>query len=113
MGSDIFHNKNKENEKNILNIYLFGKSEDFKFEIMGNNNLNNTKLYEWIITFSNKEITLENLNLIKDDIINKFQKESLCNCILIFLEKNEDLNETINLINNFLYNISKIYKPKR
>ena len=107
----IIHNENKENEKKILNIYLFGKSEDFKFEIMENNSFKDIELYKWITNFSNKEITLENLNHIKDDIINKFQTESLCNCILIFLEKNEDPNETINLINNFLCNLSKIYKP--
>ena len=111
MGSFHKNKEDKENENNILNIYLFGKSENFKFEIMENSNFNNIKLYNWITNISNNEITTENLNHIKDDIISKFQTKSLCNCILIFLEEHEYLNETINLINNFLSNISKIYKP--
>ena len=44
MGNYLRKNKeDKENENNILNIYLFGKSENFKFEIMENSNFNNIK----------------------------------------------------------------------
>lgn len=68
-------------------------------------------MYCWIKNFSTGGITTDNLNSIKDDIISKFQTKIICNCILIFLESQECLEEKIILINDFLSNIKKIYKP--
>ena len=100
MGANIL---NQKNENNILNIYLLGKSEDFNYDIINKEFKDNNK-YNWISKFNN-----DNLELIKEDIINNFQTKSTCNCILIFSENNKEYN--IALIFDFLRNIKNIYKP--
>ena len=102
----------KLDENNILNLYLIGNCEDFLSTLFNDNyNFKNNKSYNWITNFTKGGITIDNLNSIKDYIICQFQTKSTCNCILIFLESQEHLEEIINLINDFLNNLKKIYKP--
>jgi len=110
MGAKFYSNKLDKN--NILNIYTLGNCDDFLFSVFkGDYNINNNKLYFWITDFSKGGITTDNLNSIKDDIISKFQTKIISNCILIFLESQECLDKKIILINEFLSNIKKIYRP--
>lgn len=110
MGKDLIPGFNSKN-KNLLNIYLFGESEDFIKEI------NNKKsyfcqngLYNWITEFSHKEITRENINLINNDIVSKLQIREEYNCILIFISE-QKFEDKISIIKKYLEETKKIYWP--
>ena len=98
-------------EKNILNIYVLGESQNFTSTILAEKtNFNHDNLFNWINNFSNKGITNDILNIIIEEIKLKFRKNNECNSIIIFLEK-QDIPEKINLIINCMKNLKKIYKP--
>ena len=82
---------NNSKDKNILNIYITGESKNFNLQLIPNNST-----YKWITQFSEKKITDEILSAINNDIKLKYQRSIECNCILIFLPK-----QNINIINNF------------
>ena len=67
-------------EKNILNIYLFGDSEDFNSYGRKNVKQKNDS-YNWINEFSKKEFRKKDFDSIIDDIILGFQKKNNSNCI--------------------------------
>ena len=96
-------------EKNILNIYLFGDSEDFNSYGRKNVKQKNDS-YNWINEFSKKEFRKKDFDSIIDDIILGFQKKNNSNCILIFLD-NRDYNDKADLIYKCLKNLKRIYKP--
>lgn len=99
-------------ERNILNIYLLGDCGEFGIYALNNQNyiFNDTNHFNWINDFSQKEITLDNLGCLMNDIIIKFQKQTECNCLLIFI-KNQEFNDKVNLIHKYLANIKKVYRP--
>ena len=99
-------------DRNILNIYLLGDCGEFGIYALNNQNyiFNDTNHFNWINDFSQKEITLDNLGCLMNDIIIKFQKQTECNCLLIFI-KNQEFNDKVNLIHKYLANIKKVYRP--
>ena len=111
MGNEwnIFGSNTKE--KNILNIYILGESQNFTSSIFTEKpNFNHNYLYNWIKEFSNKGITNDILNNIIEEIKLKILKNNESNSIIIFLNK-QDIYEKINLIINFMKAIKKVYKP--
>ena len=98
-------------EKNILNIYILGESQNFTSSIFTEkSNFNHNNLYNWIKEFSNKGITNDILNNIIEEIKLKISKNNESNYIIIFLNK-QYIDEKINLIINFMKTIKKVYKP--